>query len=61
MDSALGPSCPWCKHPIDPKTDILWDNTGQLRVGGVSILYCGWCGNVLGGAPFNTVSKRVRG
>lgn len=56
-----GPSCPFCRAHLDPKTDLLWDNTGQLKVGGVSIVYCGYCGAVLGGAPFTTFTKRQRG
>jgi hypothetical protein len=61
LPDAPVPACPWCKHTIDPKTDILWDTTAQLKLSGVTIVYCGWCGAVLGGAQFSTFSKRKRG
>ncbi len=54
------PICPWCKRHLDPKKDVLWDNTGQLKVTGVTVIYCGFCGAVLGGADFVTLSKRER-
>lgn len=35
------PICPDCNHRIDPKKDILWENTGsQLSMRGVTIVYC---------------------
>ncbi len=56
MAQGVRPVCPHCRAALNPKTDLLWDNSGQLKVGGVSIIYCG-----IGGAPFNTFTKKERG
>jgi hypothetical protein len=43
------PFCPHCKHALDPKNDVLYQG---ISLGSVySIIYCGWCGAVLGGGP----------
>ena len=56
------PMCPHCRNPLDPTRDVLWENTGSaLSVRGVTIVYCGWCGAVLGSAPFQTLTKSRRG
>lgn len=56
------PTCPYCRQTIDPKRDILWENTGgQLSVRGVTIVYCGWCGSILGSTGFQAFTKSRRG
>jgi hypothetical protein len=51
VDSTLpespAPYCPFCKHTLDPATDVLY-NTLSFGAGMI-IIYCGWCGAVLGG------------
>lgn len=59
--TAPTPFCPSCKHPIDPRTDILWDHTPMVAMGGVTIVYCGWCGAILGSASHQTFLKKQRG
>lgn len=62
LTNAPSPICPLCKHTLDPKKDILWDNTGgSLAVKGIGIVYCGWCGAVLGATDWQTLTKRERG
>ncbi len=57
------PKCPTCQNPINPKTDVLWDNTGHPVVGlkGVNIVYCGFCGAIFGAATITTLTKKRRG
>lgn len=55
------PFCPSCKHTLDPRTDVLWDHTPVMRLSGITIVYCGWCGAVLGSAPHQTLTKTGRG
>jgi len=57
------PYCPHCKHLIAPATDVLYEG---ISFGSIyTILYCGWCGAILGGGPSNGVhllgTKRTRG
>ncbi len=39
------PKCPFCSNMLDPTRDILYRGIGIAMV----IVYCGWCGAVLGG------------
>ncbi|HTT73499.1 MAG TPA: hypothetical protein VMG99_05050 [Thermoplasmata archaeon] len=56
------PICPHCKQGLDPKTDILWENTASpISLRGVTIVYCGWCGSVLGSTGYQSLSKTRRG
>jgi hypothetical protein len=59
MADRVLPVCPWCKHVLDPKKDVLFENTGQLSASGVDVIYCRFCGAVLGGAQFTVFSKRA--
>jgi hypothetical protein len=57
------PFCPYCKHPITPATDVLYEG---ISIGSIySIIYCGWCGAILGGGPSSGIhllgTKRTRG
>jgi phage FluMu protein Com len=61
VPEAPPPSCPTCKHQLNPQTDILWDHTPQTRFGGVTVVYCGWCGTVLGSASHQVFVKKRRG
>ncbi len=47
------PICPYCKHLIDPKVDILYQGMGTLV--GLSAAYCGWCGSLFSVGPWTTV------
>ncbi len=55
------PTCPHCKHTLDPTTDILY--RGLSFGSAMMIIYCGWCGAVLGGGPASSLhgSKGSRG
>ena len=62
VPEAPRPVCPHCHQTIDPKKDILWENTGgQLSVRGVTVVYCGWCGSILGSTGFQAFTKTRRG
>jgi hypothetical protein len=59
--NATLPICPHCRQTIDPKRDLLWENTGgQLSMRGVTIVYCAWCGTILGTTNFQTFTKTRR-
>ena len=59
--NATIPICPYCRQTIDPKRDLFWENTGgQLSMKGVTIVYCGWCGAILGTTNFQTFTKTRR-
>jgi hypothetical protein len=47
------PYCPACKHVLTPDTDVLYQ--GISFGGKYSIIYCGWCGAVLGGGPSSEI------
>jgi hypothetical protein len=46
------PNCPHCKHPIDPRSDILYQGMGVVV--GLSVAYCGWCGGVFSVGQWTT-------
>lgn len=49
LSDAPRPFCPSCRHELTPSTDVLYQG---ISFGAIySILYCGWCGAVLGGGP----------
>jgi hypothetical protein len=43
------PFCPSCKHTLNPASDVLYQGISFGNI--YSIIYCGWCGVVLGGGP----------
>ena len=47
------PFCPSCKHVLTPATDVLYQ--GISFGAKYSIIYCGWCGAVLGGGPSSEI------
>lgn len=47
------PFCPACKHELTPSTDVLYQ--GISFGAKYSIIYCGWCGAVLGGGPSSEI------
>lgn len=61
QSTSPAPCCPHCRAKIEPRTDILWDSTGAMKLSGVTVIYCGFCGAILGGVPQLTLSKRRRG
>jgi hypothetical protein len=56
------PFCPFCRHPIEPSTDVLYDKVTAAGI--YDIIYCGWCGAILGGGPtygMHLGTKKSRG
>ena len=57
------PFCPHCKHPIEPSTDVLYQGISFASI--YSVIYCGWCGAILGGGPSSSYhlmgTKKTRG
>ena len=47
------PFCPHCKHALTPSSDVLYQG---ISLGSkYCIIYCGWCGAVLGGGPSSEI------
>ena len=47
------PTCPHCRHLIDPKSDILYQGMGAVV--GLSVAYCGWCGGIFSVGQWTTL------
>ncbi len=55
------PKCPYCQNVVVPAKDLLYTNAGG-SFKGMAVLYCGFCGAILGGSSATlTLTKTRRG